>query len=338
MTSLPAQRTPHTAILSPIGFDVSKPSAGFDWELIRQEIAGSIPAAASVSEYIYGCNSGAKLSTDKNYLRKASATGLVDVRSLTEVEMISEQPAGGYVITCRRINEEGEEQERYELNATHLVLAAGSLNSSRLLLKSQQAGELAAGNDRIGKAWGTNGDQLMLEFSNRPVGGAQGGPACIAALDRTDPQHPVTFMHSPASVPGNIQIQLAMSVPHSLGELTYDTQTDKSSIVWPSDSATGAAMARVNSFQRLLDFTGGSNISAAGGRPTVWHPLGGLAMGEACDYSGQLYGYENLFVVDGSLLPGSAAGVNPALTIAANAERIMEHIIPAVLARSPARS
>lgn len=48
----------------------------------------------------------------------------------------------------------------------------------------------------------------------------------------------------------------------------------------------------------------------------------------ACDGLGRLYGYENLFVVDGATLPGSAAAVNPALTVAANAERIMEAVIP----------
>ena len=66
-------------------------------------------------------------------------------------------------------------------------------------------------------------------------------------------------------------------------------------------------MARDESFQRLLDQTGGSDISGSAGKPSVWHPLGGAAMGDACDYLGHLYGYKNLFVIDGSLLPGSAA-------------------------------
>ena len=51
-------------------------------------------------------------------------------------------------------------------------------------------------------------------------------------------------------------------------------------------------------------------------------------MGDACDDLGQVYGYKNLFVIDGALLPGSAATVNPSLTIAANAERIMEALVP----------
>lgn len=62
---------------SAAGVHVSMPFAGFDWDIIREEIQGPRVAAASVSEYIYGCNSGAKLSTDKNYLRGALATGML---------------------------------------------------------------------------------------------------------------------------------------------------------------------------------------------------------------------------------------------------------------------
>ncbi len=310
------------------GFDVSKAYTGFDWDIIRQEIEGRIPAAASISDYVYGCNSGAKLSTDKNYLLDAKATGNVDIRSLTEVVMLRELDSGGYALECRRINADGEELERYELRASYVFMAAGSLNSSKLLLKSQQAGELRGGNDRIGQSWGTNGDQLMLEFSQSPVGGAQGGPACIAAVDDSTPGYPVTFMHSPATVPVDIQIQLAMSVPDELGELVYDSNTGQAAVRWPSDIATPSALARVASFNRLLAQTGGGDASRFGGRQTVWHPLGGAAMGDACDQRGQLYGYKNLFVIDGSLLPGCAACANPALTIAANAERIMEQLIP----------
>jgi cholesterol oxidase len=37
-----------------------------------------------------------------------------------------------------------------------------------------------------------------------------------------------------------------------------------------------------------------------------------------------------LYVVDGAAIPGSSGSANPALTIAANAERMMEEIIPQI--------
>lgn len=310
------------------GFEAVKPAASFDWSIIRRELNGEIPAAAIASEYIYGCNSDAKLSTDKNYLQRAFDTGVVELRSLTEVEMISERASGGYVVTYRQISPEGEVLARGEEEADYLFLAAGSLNTSKLLLKSQQAGELSGANDRIGEGWGTNGDELKLEASKRPVGGAQGGPACISATDFTDAQYPIGYEHSPAHVPANIQIQLAMSVPDESGRVVYNAEQDRCSVQWPQDSASGSAQARAASFARLLTQTGGTDISGAGGTPSIWHPLGGAVMGDACDDLGQLYGYRNLFVIDGSLMPGSTAASNPAFTIAANAERILESIIP----------
>ncbi len=42
---------------------------------------------------------------------------------------------------------------------------------------------------------------------------------------------------------------------------------------------------------------------------------------------GKVHGYRNLFVVDGSLIPGSTACTNPSLTIAALAERSMERFL-----------
>jgi len=59
------------------------------------------------------------------------------------------------------------------------------------------------------------------------------------------------------------------------------------------------------------------------------HILGGCAMGETpddgvCDYKGQVHGYSNMFVVDGSVIPANL-GVNPSLTITALAEYILSN-------------
>jgi cholesterol oxidase len=78
--------------------------------------------------------------------------------------------------------------------------------------------------------------------------------------------------------------------------------------------------------------------AATGGRPLpplAWtlfkslvtpHPLGGCAMAAATeqgvvDHAGQVFGYPNLYVADGSVIP-KAIGLNPSKTIAAVSERI----------------
>lgn len=60
------------------------------------------------------------------------------------------------------------------------------------------------------------------------------------------------------------------------------------------------------------------------------HGMGTCRMGSdpadaVCDSNGQVFHYPKLFVADGSLIPGGV-GVNPSLTIAANAARIAKYI------------
>ena len=50
-------------------------------------------------------------------------------------------------------------------------------------------------------------------------------------------------------------------------------------------------------------------------------------MGKACDLYGRIKGYEGLYVTDAAFIPLATAATNPALTIAAFAERSMEHIM-----------
>ena len=60
------------------------------------------------------------------------------------------------------------------------------------------------------------------------------------------------------------------------------------------------------------------------------HPLGGCPMSDdpktgVVDEHGKVHGYDGLYVLDGSIVP-TALGVNPSKTIAALAERGIEHL------------
>jgi cholesterol oxidase len=66
------------------------------------------------------------------------------------------------------------------------------------------------------------------------------------------------------------------------------------------------------------------------GRATTAHVFGGCPIGRdaaegVVDPYGRAFGYEGLYVVDGSILPANL-GVNPSLTITAMAEHVMKHV------------
>jgi cholesterol oxidase len=53
--------------------------------------------------------------------------------------------------------------------------------------------------------------------------------------------------------------------------------------------------------------------------------MGSTAEGGVVDHLGRVFGYPNLYVVDGAIVP-TPIGRNPAHTIAALAERIAAHV------------
>lgn len=68
------------------------------------------------------------------------------------------------------------------------------------------------------------------------------------------------------------------------------------------------------------------------------HPLGGCVIGKACDNYGRVKSangdvVEGLYVIDGSLIPGSTGACTPAWTIAAVAEYCMAEIAPELVGK-----
>jgi cholesterol oxidase len=67
-------------------------------------------------------------------------------------------------------------------------------------------------------------------------------------------------------------------------------------------------------------------------KPTTAHILGGCPIGLSpedgvVDVQSRVYGYEGMWIVDGSIIPANL-GVNPSLTITAMAEHAMSHVPP----------
>jgi cholesterol oxidase len=104
-----------------------------------------------------GCNVGAKNTLDRTYLAVAEEHG-VDVGTRTEALHLGPGP-GGYRV---RLRERGTRRLR-DVAARYVIVAAGALGSTELLLRSRDRGlpDLPAG---LGLGYSGNGDFLSFGF------------------------------------------------------------------------------------------------------------------------------------------------------------------------------
>lgn len=302
-----------------------------DWDLVRAELAGDLPAEVTAGDYVYGLNSGAKRSVDRSYLARAEETGLVDVLPLHQVVAIAADASGGYRVECERIDERGEAIERLVFRTPALFLAAGSVHSTRLLVEARAHGRMPMLESAVGEGWGHNGQHIHMRSQlGVDVGPYQGGPPTALVRSFDNPIAPVTVElgAAPFGYECGCMICPSSSVVDGLGAIAWDAQQGRSVLRW--DEASGATAVAAGEWvtARMNDATAGILAPLPGAsRRATFHPLGGVAMGRAADDRGRVRGYAGLYVVDGSLIPGSTPTANPAWTIAALAERNIAAII-----------
>ncbi len=116
-----------------------------------------------------GCNVGAKNSLDFNYLTLAARVG-AEIRTLAEVKEFEPTPrADGYVVRY----EQHPGGTPMTVSARHLVLAAGTLGTSRLLLRHRDV--LKNLSPMLGRGFSGNGDLLSAALSAKTDGGDHKG-------------------------------------------------------------------------------------------------------------------------------------------------------------------
>jgi cholesterol oxidase len=184
--------------------------------------------------------------------------------------------------------------------------------------------------EELGYDLGNDGDTFAIRTDlDRKTNPHLGGPGAIAILNYENPVRPAVMMRAPLTKFEHLFPDLnaigtfIFSNSAHRGKLTFNKETDKLGIEYElDDEAIKASQALLERFQEA---NGGEIIP-----PSVQitgHQLGGAVMGRVCDSFGRVKGKKGLYVVDGALIPGSSTCMNPALTIAAVAERAMETIL-----------
>jgi cholesterol oxidase len=323
------------------GFETRIVNLTIDWDRVREEIKGPRVPSVIAGQSWYGLNSAAGRTLDQldNYLGMAEATGLVKILPLHEVVSIRERGSSGlYVVSANEIDEQGNIVALHRFTTRHLFLAAGSIGTSKLLVKAKATGTLPRLNNHVGQNFAGNGDFVVgrvgLPDKNNP---GTGGPAGhFIAEFLTNPFGPcslielVTPSHIAQVAGPGISSYVGMGLhPQAPGSLTYDPIADKVNVNFPSlfnfDLAPFLA-----STQATLDTLNKANppsMTQSNAPFFTAHPLGGATVGAVCDDFGRVFNHRGLYVVDGAFLPGFAGIVNPLLTITALAERSVEHII-----------
>ena len=115
-----------------------------------------------------GCRYGAKNTLVKNYLGLAESAG-AQVHPMTTVTGFEQRPDGVWEVHTARTGRWLRKQKR-TFTATHVVLAAGTYGTQKLLFKMRDSGKLA---EAVGQARRADPYQLRVDRRRRALGGAR---------------------------------------------------------------------------------------------------------------------------------------------------------------------
>lgn len=316
------------------GFVTTRVPNVYDFNYMEQEYAGKVPKSALAGEVIYGNNHG-KNSLDKTYLKEALQTGNLEIWDLHQVVDITQLSSGGYQLNCHKINTEGRTVAQKQIQCEKLILAAGTMGTLELLFKSNYGCNLVLPSE-VGEEWGNNGNFMTGRNWVRPFMGGTGNNQStipVSAIDNWDDKKH-SFFTEIAPLPMGFDVATALylmiSPVKKKGTVGFDRFNQKITLNW-NKSYTRKMKKNAKYFIRKMNRANGGTRSHllfhnGYGHDICYHPLGGVVLGKATDAYGRLKFHDDLFVLDGSLIPGTI-GVNPFLTITAIAEYCIENLI-----------
>ncbi|WP_084531170.1 GMC oxidoreductase [Nocardia miyunensis] len=313
------------------GLPVSKIPMPIDWNYAVDEIHGKMKPSYTNGDGALGVNNGGKHSVDVTYLAAAEATGRVSVAPLHHVTDVERAEDGRWTVHVDRTDASGRVVENKILTTPALVMAAGSLNTTRLLVRAAATGRIPDMPDGLGGSWGTNGDRIYTWTPlDADVGYPQGGPVVYGSLNWDNPATAATVIQAsipPMGIDARTTMLVGYGVSDARGRFVYKSASDEAILRWAEE---GDAVAQNGHIGPLVHKVAGSSsvlTDTNAALPSTWHPLGGAPMGPVCDLDGRVHGQRGLYVLDGALIPGNSAACNPSMTIAAVAERALDNLV-----------
>ncbi|MBB5915603.1 cholesterol oxidase [Nocardia transvalensis] len=314
------------------GLPLSKIPMPIDWNYALDELQGRMKPSYTNGDGAMGVNNGGKHSVDVTYLAAAEATGRVSVEPLHRVTDIERAKDGRWTVYVDRTDASGTVMENKILTTGALVMAAGSLNTTKLLVRAAAKGQIPDLPEALGGGWGTNADRIYAwTCLDDTVGAAQGGPVVYGSLNWSDPAAATTVIQAsipPLQVDPRSTMMVGYGVSDARGRFVYDSATDEARLHWPGEGDSVAQNGHIGPLVERIAGSASVLTDTNAVFPSTWHPLGGANMGSVCDLEGRVLGQRGLYVLDGALVPGTAAACNPSMTIAAVAERALDRLVP----------
>jgi cholesterol oxidase len=284
-----------------------------------------------------GSPSGAKSTLDICYLAPAMQKGLV-VRDLCEVLAVSRATEAGsrYRVDFRDHRSGGLQS----LRADNVIVAAGTMNTLRLLLHSRDRVGGLHGMPGLGRRFSGNGDMRGFWDLNEPGSDLTAGlpsKGGIVLRDAPEPRMPIGRNNLPSidsyPIPRRLRERFKRgTVVSSMGIDAMDgvisIRNGKLDIAF--DPAASPVYERIYDTMVEMGRRSGRKVHV-GRRPSTVHPMGGACVGDVAaggvvDAGGEVHGNPGLFVADAAALP-APTGAPPTQTIATWAENVARRFI-----------
>ena len=364
----------HTFRLTPVGVFFGEGPGVVSADPYFGGVGPARAGCTHCGECMTGCRHNAKNTLPKNYLALAELAG-ARILPMTTVVGIDPRPEGGYTLTTERTGTWSRRTER-TVTADQVIVAAGTLNTQKLLHRMRDEGRLPRLSGVLGRLSRTNSESILGAVSPRTTTDYTEGVAITSSFFPDPRTHvePVRYGRGSNSMgllqsvltqpqPGvprwktwvgelvrqwpvtlrlfNVRrwsertvISLVMQqVDNSLtlqggtdrlGRWVLTTHQDASS---PAPTYIPVAQEVVTRVAEKIDGVAGASVFENIDAALTAHFVGGCVIGADADTGvidayQRAFGHPGLHVLDGSAITANL-GVNPSLTITAQAERAM---------------
>jgi cholesterol oxidase len=304
-------------------------------EKVRNAVGVEQETCTYLGECPIGCPRRAKTTMDLTYVPLALRHG-AELRVLAEVTRL-ERRNGQY----RVVYNDRETGRERQAGAPRVVLAAGALNTLRLLfLARDRQRTLPEVSPALGRGFSANGDAFAFAWRTPKLSRSDYGPAG-GYLVRRDPEGRHRYMLlgalgvglGGARIPRALHRRLAAStIINTIGRDDAGAELELHGEGLGLRKGRGLGRALFDEMhadlRRVGEQYGAARTFVGEGAVMTAHPMGGAAIadtpaGGVVDHRGEVFGCPGLYVADGAAYP-APPGLPPSLTIAALAERQAE--------------